>query len=109
MGNNLATMSDLDLWSAVVGFVLPLLIAVVTRARWSSELKGAVTVAACAIGGTMTALLNGGLHGASVIRAALVVAASTVLFYATLWHPSGIAPAIEEMTTPDPKPAGGRR
>jgi VIT1/CCC1 family predicted Fe2+/Mn2+ transporter len=98
--SNISLMSDLDLWSAVVGAVLPLLIAVVVRSHWTSQLKGAVTVASCLLVGGVTALVSGYLDGISIMRSVLVVLFSTVLTYATLWYPSGIAPAIEEATTP---------
>jgi VIT1/CCC1 family predicted Fe2+/Mn2+ transporter len=94
-------LTDLDIWSGLVGFVLPLLIAIVLREHWKPRTKALVTIASCMVGGSVTAWLTGYLHGVTLVRAILIVLAAAVGFYRVLWHPSGIAPDIEAATTPD--------
>lgn len=91
-------LSDLDLWSALIGFAMPALIAVIVQSHWSSQIKGAVTVGVCMVGGGVTAWLTGYLHGVTVIRAVLVVLAAALIFYRIFWKPSKIGPTIEKAT-----------
>jgi VIT1/CCC1 family predicted Fe2+/Mn2+ transporter len=96
-------MSNLAMWSALVGTLLPLLVAFVNRSTWSSGAKAVVAVISSAIAGTVTAWLNGELSGRDVVTAILIVATATVASYHGLWKPTTIAPAIEEATSPEPR------
>jgi L-lactate permease len=95
-------LSDLDIWSMVVGFLLPPLIAVILRSHWRPEVKAAVTVGVCLIGGGVTAYLMGYFHGVTLVRAILLTLGAALFFYRVFWKPSQIAPGIEAATTPDP-------
>ena len=50
---------SLALWSTIVGFLLPPVLAVVLQARWRPEVKGVVAFVACLIAATGTATIQG--------------------------------------------------
>jgi hypothetical protein len=93
-------LADVTLTSIIVGSVLPNLIAVFVQPGWKSEVRGLVTFAICAAAGTVIAWLQGDLSSATDIGAAIVsVLVTSQVLYATLWKPSGIAPAIEQKSS----------
>lgn len=93
-------MTDLDMWSLLVGLALPALIAVVNRSHWPSWVRALVAVATSVVAGGGTAYLTGQLTAVTWVHAALVVAVAAVGSYRLWWHPSGIAPAIEAHINP---------
>lgn len=91
---------SLEMLSALVGSLLPMLVAVVNRAHWASWVKGVVVLLSSAAAGAVTAWLNGQLTGLRWTEAAFIIATSAVVTYKTFWQPTGIGPAIEKATTP---------
>jgi hypothetical protein len=100
-------VSNLDMWSALVGFLLPPVVAVANRPTWPSWARAGVTVAGCVLAALGTAWLNGTFDGGDLTRSALVVGFAAFGTYRAFWHPSGIAPAIEKATSPAPPPSAG--
>jgi VIT1/CCC1 family predicted Fe2+/Mn2+ transporter len=98
-------MSNLAMWSALVGTLLPLVVAFINRCNWPAGAKAIVAVLTSAIAGAVTAWLNGELAGRDVTTAILIVATATVTSYHGFWKPTGVAPKLEEATSP---PASGR-
>lgn len=98
--------SDLDIWAALVGFLMPPVIAVVNRPTWQPWIRAVVAVAANLVAGGMTAYLTGYLHGVSIIHAVLVVLFAALGSYRVFWQPSKIVPKIEAATSPS---VGGGR
>lgn len=96
-------MTDLDMWAGIVGFVAPAAVAVIVRGAWPSWARALATLAVCVIGGAVTAALTGNLDGVAPARAVLIVLGAALAFYRLWWHPSKIAPAIEQATTPTPR------
>jgi hypothetical protein len=92
-------MSNLQLWSAFVGIVLPNVVSLVNQAHWPSWLKGAVAVVACAIAAIITTDLQGGFHGRSFATSFLIVLSATLATYRVFWKPTGISDKIEYSTT----------
>lgn len=92
-------MSNLVMWSLVVGFFLPPVQAIVQQAHWPSQLRAAVNFAACAVAGVGIAFFQGDLTGRRFVEAALVTLVTTIAVYQGLWKPSNVAPAIEKATT----------
>lgn len=89
----------LVLWSTVVGFALPPVLAVVMRARWSPETKGLVAFAACLLAAAGTVWFRGDLgRGRDLTASFLLVFSGAIATYRLYWHPTGIAPAIERGT-----------
>lgn len=91
-------MSNLQMWSLIVGFFLPPVLAIVEQTRWSNPLRAIVAFAACAIAGAGTAYFQGDLTGRRFVEAGLVVLVTGLATYQSFWKPSGIAAAIESHT-----------
>lgn len=94
-------MSTDQLVAAVVGALMPALIAVVVRSTWPGWLKGVVAIGSSVVAASVTAFATGQFTTAKgwVETIVLVVAASQVM-YRVWWQPSGIGPAIERATEP---------
>lgn len=91
-------MTDLDLWTLLVGAGMPPLVALVNQPRWPSWKRAIVSVVACLVAAGVTLWLGGGLRGASVVRGVLLVLVAALGSYHSWWKPSGIAPALERAT-----------
>lgn len=90
--------SNLVMWSGIVGFFLPILIATILRWRWSQQAKAVAAFVVCLIAATGTAYFSGNFEGADVVTAALVVVTITQATYVGVWKPTGVAPAIMDAT-----------
>ena len=98
-------MDNLTMWSLVVGFLSPAVIAILQRPTWSKERRTLLAAAFSIVGGLVTAWLGGELDGAGVTTAVLTVAVATITFYKGLWQPAGVAQLIENATSPAPPKA----
>ena len=98
-------MDNATAWALIIGAVLPFLIAVVNRPKWSGTVRQIVAVAISLAVGLVTVVVQGAadftLQGALVTLAAVVGAAQAT--YALVWKPSKIAPVLERVTTPGPE------
>lgn len=87
------------MWSALVGALLPPLIAVVNQARWPSWGRAMAAVLSSLVAAGITCLFNGELSTADVTHSALVVMTATLAAYHAFWKPSNIAAALEIKTS----------
>lgn len=86
----------LALWSAVVGFVLPPVLAMVMRSSWSSQVQGLVAFTACLAAAAGTVWLQGDLgRSQDLVTSFLLIFAAAIGTYRLYWKPSGIVPSIE--------------
>ena len=93
--------TNMIMWSAIVGFFLPLAIAIPKRQRWASWLKGLFAFACCLIAAAGTAYFSGDLHQIKdYATAALFVVFTALGSYKLLWGPEAadIAGSIERKT-----------
>jgi hypothetical protein len=89
----------LALWSTIVGFLLPPVMAVVMQARWRPELKGVVVFLACLVAATGTVSLQGQIGDVTALMTSiLLIFAGVITTYRLYWRPSGIAPLVERRT-----------
>ncbi len=95
-------MSNLVMWSAIVGFLLPNIVAVVQQPKWSEPLRAGLTAVACLIAGFGTAYFNGQFSVGDVVGSVLVTGVSAISFYKGFWKPTGVASAIENATSSTP-------
>lgn len=93
-------MTDLEMWSGLVGFLLPGVIALVQQPRFNGPTRVLVTLAASAGASAVTAALQGQLDWHRWFHSVLVVAVATIAFYHGAWKPSGVAPSLEAGTSP---------
>ncbi|MFC8676664.1 hypothetical protein ACFUEN_28765 [Streptomyces griseorubiginosus] len=92
-------LTDAQLWAAVLGYLLPPLIAIPVQRHWAGPVKGIFMLLVAAGDGLGTAYFNGELSGRSVVTCTLTAALAIGVAYHTLWKPSGIAPRIEGATS----------
>lgn len=83
--------------------VLPPIIAVVNQRRWPAQLKGLLALLACAGYALIMMMVRGTVHWTDWRNVLLTTAGAAFIAYRTWWQPSGIAPAIEAATSPDPR------
>lgn len=105
-------MDNTQLWSLVVGLLLPPILAVVQQPHWSSRVRAVVAFALAIVVGALTAYFAGDLNGKSLTTASLLVLVTAATTYKNLWKPTGVADAIESRTTfgadkPELAPATG--
>lgn len=89
---------NLILLSALLGSLMPAVIALIIRRDWSSEVKGIAALALCLVAALALAAAMGHLNMEDYARSALIVFTLAQVLYATYWRPSGIAPEIERVT-----------
>lgn len=94
-------MSNLEMWSLIVGFLLPPVLALLMQSKWPTQLQAVVAFAACAVAGAGTAYFQGDLTGRRFVEAGLVVLVASIATYHGFWKPTKVAPAIEEKTSLD--------
>lgn len=100
-------MTDLEMWSLLVGVLAPFVAATVNRSTWPGWAKVIVVIVTSTIAGALTAQLAGELTGGTWLHSALVVGVAAVGSWRLIWHPSGIGPAWERATDLPPRTAGG--
>lgn len=94
--------------AAVLGALMPPLVALVNQPAWPSWAKALVALVSCIGVGTGTAWAAGGLSGIGWPAAVAVAFLATQKAYRAYWHDSGIAPWIEQITSPKPKTIEGQ-
>ena len=92
-------MTTFQMWSLIVGFFLPPLIAIVQQKGWSRPLRATATFLICAVAAAGVAYFQGDLTGRRWVEAGLVILVTTIATFEGFWKPTQIAPVIEEKTT----------
>ena len=90
-------MSNLAQWSAIVAFVVPIVLAFLNQSKWSAQIKAALFFAFSLAAAAGTAYLQGDLTGQRWLDSALVVVPAAAAFYHGFWKPVGLH-AVEEAT-----------
>lgn len=91
-------LSDLAMWSLIVGFLLPPALAVVQQSSWHSAVKAVVAFGASLAAGVGIAYFTDTLTGRDWVSASLVVLVTTIATYQSFWKQTKIAPKIEAAT-----------
>ncbi|MFD9248368.1 hypothetical protein [Streptomyces bottropensis] len=96
---------------SAVGGLMPLVTAVVQRPEWSVRAKKIVAAVMALIAGVVTVAADGGLeqfeHGVPTFATIAAVLAVSQSAHDLIWKPTGIAPAIESVTSPKGASAAG--
>lgn len=92
-------MSEADMWAAVIGFFMPVVVALLNQCRWPAVLKGLCAFVTCAVAAFITIYINGAVNATNWVRTLLFVFMTAIATYRLWWNPSQIAPRIEEATT----------
>jgi hypothetical protein len=90
-------------WPVLVGFVTPLLLALINRPGWSPQRKRIIAVVASAVLGVITVLVTGAvdvghLELGDVLGFFVLVIGASQTSYAVLWKPTGIEEKVDELT-----------
>lgn len=97
-----AELNNVELWSLIVGFFLPLAISVVQQQRWGSGFRAVVGFVVCLVAAAGTVFFTHGLHvDEHLVKSALLVIVTAQATYSNLWKPTGVSPSVEAATTPN--------
>lgn len=93
--------SDLAMWTLIVGFLVPIVTAVVIRAGWSSGLRSFANFVIAAIASLGTVYFKGDLdtsNRSTIISSFLLVFVTSIAAYHGFWGQNGVAPSVEAAT-----------
>lgn len=93
--------SSLDMWSALVGFFLPVLVAKIQSEKWRNEVRIAVGIAACAVAALVTAYFQNKLNLHNFSESVITIFLMTKASYIAVWKPSGVTKTLERNTSPN--------
>lgn len=105
-------VGDLAMWNLIVGFIsATFVLPVIQQPRWSSARRAAVTFVYSVIVGLGTAFFTGAFSHLDDVRAGitsvLLTLVAAIASYRGFAKPVGVAPAIENATSPGrAEPAG---
>lgn len=86
--------------AAIVGLLLPLLVAVIQQLHWKSSYRAAVGFAACFVAALITAWAEGKLNAKNLVSSFFIVFTVAQVSYAQFWKKIGVTAAIEKRTPP---------
>ena len=94
-------MTDLEMWSLLVGAILPPFVAIIQQPRWPNWFRTVVAVASSLVVGFVTTWLveDDALWEQGMVTAILLVLVSALTTYRNVWRTTGIAPQIEAKTS----------
>jgi len=95
-------MTDAQMWSLIVGFLIPPFLAIIQQPGWSDPLRAVVAFVVAIIVALGTVYFAGNLefdHEKGWISAILLVLVTAVATYKGFWKPTGVAPKIEAATS----------
>src|SRR5215471_7844554 len=100
-------MSNTDMWSLIVGFLLPLGISLVQQAHWPVAFRSIIGFLMCLVAATGTVLIQvGSWDWHDWVQSALIIFVTAIATYQGFWKKTGVAPAIESATSPVYKKLG---
>lgn len=93
-------MSNLMMWSAIVGFLLPPVQAFLQQSNWPPYVRAIVNFLACVVAAIVTVYIQQEDVGfKDWLKSALTIIVTAIAMYHGLWKPTGVAPEIEKATT----------
>jgi hypothetical protein len=96
-------VSDVAMWSAVVGFFLPIVAQFITRVTPNRATQSLIGTGCCAIAAVVTVVLaphTGSLTVQQFTKAFAVTFAVAMSSYEHLWKPTGVAPTTTGASAP---------
>jgi hypothetical protein len=87
--------------SAVVGFLLPLVLSVPIQSKWGADTKAALAVGVYAVAAAVVLAADGRFTGRRWWEATLTTLVVGVASHRGLWQPTGVAPLVETATNLD--------
>lgn len=104
--------SDLMMWNLIIGFIsATFILPVIQQPAWSAAKRAGVTFAYSVLIGLGTAFFTGAFANLSDVRAGvtsvLLTLVAAIASYRGFAKPIGVAPAIEDATSPHPRDTDG--
>lgn len=96
--------NDVQMWSLIVGFLLPIVTAAIIRRGWASGAQAFANFVVVVIGAAGTVYFEGNLDTSNLdglIHSLLIVFVASIASYHGLLKPIGVAPRIEAATGGD--------
>jgi len=93
-------MSNLAQWSALVGFLLPILVAIIQRPQFTRTTRTIIGIIASIAAAVLTAMVEGKLTWHTFGTSAIFIALTAWASYKNVWVPAGAAPWVEAKTSP---------
>jgi len=96
--------SNVLMWAGIVGFFLPVLLAIVQQPGWSQPLRAIVMFVASILAaiGTVYFTDSEAFTRDRLITTVLVVMVTAIATYKGLWQPTTVAPKVEAATSRKP-------
>lgn len=91
--------TDLAMWNLLLGFLLPLVVAIVQQPKFSDPARALVTFVACVFAGAGTAYFEGSFTGRGIVSSILLTLVVALTTHRNFWKPSGVTPRIEAATS----------
>ena len=100
--DDLNTLSDLAMWSLLIGAILPVLVSVIKRSKWSKTTKALLALLIFTVAGTGTAYFNDQFNGRTIVSCILLVAVTAYTLFQNFYKPTGLDEAITNATERTP-------
>jgi len=85
----------LDMYTTVVGFFLPMIIAIINKATWGQRLKYGISFAVVCLAAAFHLVFMGQFDLLDIPVTILKILTLTIGSYLVFWRPSGISDKIE--------------
>lgn len=95
---DVSEMTDLAMWSLIIGAVVPPLVSLIKRKRWSDSAKSLLSFIIFAIAGAGTAYFSDNFNGRSIVSSFLLIAVTGYALYQSFYKPTGIDNAVSSAT-----------
>lgn len=92
-------LSNLAMWSLIVGALTPPLVAVIQQPKWNGTARTVFMLLAAVVDGVVISWLQGDLDFTRWANSALVAGVAIITAYYGIWKPTGVAPKIEAKTS----------
>jgi peptidoglycan/LPS O-acetylase OafA/YrhL len=92
--------SNLVMWGLIVGFFMPVLLAIVQQPGWTSPVRSIVMFVASLAAGAGTVYFAGNWDTTNLVTTILLVMVTAIATYKGLWQPTTVAPKVEAATSP---------
>lgn len=98
--NEFLNLDNPALWALAVGVFSPPVISIIQQAAWSARKKSLVAFGFYLVVAAVTAYVLGLFNTTDYFRLVLLIFLAGGASYQTLWKPTGVAPAIQSVTSP---------
>lgn len=96
-------MTDLQFYSALVGFLLPLGTAIVLQRNWSNPVRAIANAVLALVAAIVVTYTEGNLDGdhlRQLFMSFVIVFVPSIATYYGFYKPTAIAPKVESATSP---------